>query len=390
MKNYKIDAFDAEELQKWFDISKSEKSLLMHGLENIIFQIVSSNLSTFYIYENAYDKEWFILLLNKKQKYIDEFWMLYSEEELSTQQYLYEQWREYEDEDWNILVEKFEFPEYKEIVIDWYDYSSGIEIPIEEVEDKSHSNPYLSGSDLEIYSNKKVEELYNFLKYLGVEILWYSGFIEPRRQVDCASWAINEFGFIFTIPNKEEFIEHNINLLEDKLQNSKSRFAVQKRQELLMDEIQALNEKYGTQWKNICITNKSKTEDFETILILLYLKGKTNIPKFRSWEKEYYLDILEYWKDVGIYFDNSNWDVFLNGEKLWALLMNNREFKFFEFLYENIWQFKTHQEVKEAIIWKDQISITLGNYLSGVKKNLPDTIKDLIQSPSGWYMIKKI
>ena len=390
MKDYKIDAFNVEELQKGFDISKSETSLLMQWLENIIFQIVSSDLSTFYIYENFYDKEWFMLLINNKQKYIDTFWATYSEQELSTEQYLYEQWREYEDEAWNILVERVEFPEYKEIQIDWYDYSSGVEVPIKKVVNKSYSNPYFWKDDLEIFSNKKVEKLYNFLKHLWVEILWYSGFTEPRRQVDSASGALNEFGFTFTIKNKERFIGHCIALLEDKLQNTKSPFAVQKRQELLMDDIQALNEKYGTQWKNISIKNKNKTIEFETILILLHLKGKINIPNFYNWKEEYSLDILEYWKDRGIYFNEKNGEVFKNGIKLWSINLWTNPYRLFKYLYNNIWIPKTYEEIRLEGIWNKQISGEEWQYIHWIKKQLPNKeIKDVIEASNWQYIIRK-
>jgi len=388
MKDYKIDAFDTEELQKWFDISKSEKSIQIIWLKDFIFQLSSSDKEKFYVYENILHQEFPYVLEEKNKKYIDEFWELYSEEELRTSQWLYTDWREDVDEEGNITVNTFNFPNFRELSVDYYDISSGNMKKVTTA--NKNCITYIADTDLTVLVNKRSEGIYHFLKELWVEISSYSGTTETRRQIDSANWAINEYGFIFAIPNKEKFINHCIGLLEVKLQNSDSHFAVQKRQELLMNEIEMLNKKYWTLWKDICVTNKNKTKEFETILILLFLKGKINIPKFRSWKKEYYLDILEYWKDTGIYFDKSNWDIFLNGEKLWTLPINNREFKFFEFLYENIWQFKTHKEVKEAIIWQDRISWTLGNYLSGVKKNLPDTIKDLIQSPSGWYMIKKI
>lgn len=387
MKDYKIDAFDVEELQKWFDVSQSEKSILFWELENIIFQIISSGISTFYIYENFYDKEWFILLINEKKKYIDTFWKLYSAEELVDEKWMCEQWREYEDEEGNILVEKFEFPDYKEINIE-VEEQTGVSLNTGKVETDTFI--YFSDSDLEILSSSKVEKIYNFIRELWVEIIGYSGVIAPQKQVLLASGALNEYGFICTIPNNEEFIQHCIVLLEEKVRKGEKRYAVERLEELLMEKILKLDGKYWTQWKNIYVKNDNKSKLFDTLLILLYLKWKIDVEKFHSWKEEYTIDILEYWKDIGIYFDSKNGDVFVDGEKIGSLPINNREYKMFKFLYENIWEYMAHKEVKEAIIWGDRISGTVWNYLSGIKKNLPNKIKDLIHSPSGGYMIKKI
>jgi len=107
-------------------------------------------------------------------------------------------------------------------------------------------------------------------------------------------------------------------------------------------------------------------------------------------QNNYLVDVRDYGKEKWIYFDEESWEVFLNWEKLWTLPIHNNEFTFFQFLYNNIWKYKTHLEIKEAIIGKNQISLTNGRYLAGIKKVLPNKIKELIKSPPKGYQIEKI
>jgi len=102
-----------------------------------------------------------------------------------------------------------------------------------------------------------------------------------------------------------------------------------------------------------------------------------------------YKALLQYINaDTGIFFNNINWEVTLNGELLGNINLNTQQYSFFKFLYDNIGTPKNHQEIKEHIIWDNRISKTSESFNTDIKRRIDKPIRDLV-SPHNWgYMIK--
>ena len=117
--------------------------------------------------------------------------------------------------------------------------------------------------------------------------------------------------------------------------------------------------------------NINKLED------LLYFLAYTKKSDFKQ------LDLNKY---LHIFFDKKNWDVYVDNTLIWNINIDTREYKLFEHLYINRWNFITHEEMKLNIDSKRKEKIASA-YCSDIKRLLPDKIKQLIKSPKWWYLI---
>lgn len=89
-----------------------------------------------------------------------------------------------------------------------------------------------------------------------------------------------------------------------------------------------------------------------------------------------------------LYLNEDNWEVLKNWKSLGYITKWNKEFLFFKFLIDNIWEYKTHREIREYLHSKDIKSLDW-QYLSWIKKRLPLNIKNLISASKWCYVIKK-
>lgn len=86
-------------------------------------------------------------------------------------------------------------------------------------------------------------------------------------------------------------------------------------------------------------------------------------------------------------FNEENWDVFLNNKLIWNIPCNNREYKFFQFLFINKWTYKSHGDIMDYVTWYEQKSKRAQSFCSDIKRLLKKDIKDLIQSWKWEYRI---
>lgn len=106
--------------------------------------------------------------------------------------------------------------------------------------------------------------------------------------------------------------------------------------------------------------------------------------------------LLIYWKGLfnkinernneNINFNTQNWEVYQNWNLLWVITLNTMEYKFFNYLYKNKWIAKTHQEIFDEIK-KDRTEKLINNYLTDVKRRLPEEIRVIIKAPKGQYLL---
>jgi len=146
-------------------------------------------------------------------------------------------------------------------------------------------------------------------------------------------------------------------------------------------------EKEKKNYKEILISLKEYWFDIKEVK-KDYIFNNNNTIQIRAliiifW-KELYNKLLKKWT----YLNKDNGKVYYNWEYRWIINLNTNKFKLFEYLYDNIWIFKTHLEIKKEWIWTKIISGTDQQYISGIKKDLEEPIKKLIEAQSHGYIIK--
>lgn len=97
----------------------------------------------------------------------------------------------------------------------------------------------------------------------------------------------------------------------------------------------------------------------------------------------YYLDISNKEEKENIEwisFNENNWDIFKNWEKIWNISPSLQEYKFFKYLYENKWKLKTYEDIfKEFKEWKTEK--TESEYLRDIKNRIKQKeVKSLIKN----------
>lgn len=93
------------------------------------------------------------------------------------------------------------------------------------------------------------------------------------------------------------------------------------------------------------------------------------------------------YSDLWLLFNKLNWDVKLNWEYLWTVTVWNKEYDFFEYLYDNKWIPKDHSEIMKYLKEDEKIEKTKWSYLSDIKRRLPVKVRSQIQSPKWKYYI---
>lgn len=89
----------------------------------------------------------------------------------------------------------------------------------------------------------------------------------------------------------------------------------------------------------------------------------------------------------GLKFSKASWDIHLGESFIWNLIPGNRDFKFFEYLYDNKGDYVSHDDLKNYIMGSGRISGTLSAYCSDIKAKMKEEIKCLIQGKKWWYRI---
>jgi len=92
-------------------------------------------------------------------------------------------------------------------------------------------------------------------------------------------------------------------------------------------------------------------------------------------------------KNTWLIFNKENWEVILNWNILWRISIWTQEFILFEYLYDNKWKHKTHEEIKKHIKKDDAMSGSYQAVSSDIKSRLPEKVKKIIKSWKWWYLI---
>lgn len=150
----------------------------------------------------------------------------------------------------------------------------------------------------------------------------------------------------------------------------------------------AKNEVWG---KIVQDNNAESTVDI--IGCLLYLESKRQV-KITDIDindtVRFYLEIAPILLQ-NIYFNTVTWKVYENEKEIWEIPINTQQFFLFQFLYNNAWKFKSHQDIKENIApWVKSMWETAQWFVANKKRLLSPEIKNLISSPKWWYKLNVI
>jgi hypothetical protein len=128
----------------------------------------------------------------------------------------------------------------------------------------------------------------------------------------------------------------------------------------------------------------------DIFLMSLYSQGKIidydKIENSWFWAEQVYE--IEKSKNINewLFLNTNNWNVTYNLELIWNIKLGTLEYKFFEYLINNKWIAKSHEEIIANInpnkMWK-----TSGSFCSDIKRRLPANIRNLIKSPKSHYLI---
>ena len=88
-----------------------------------------------------------------------------------------------------------------------------------------------------------------------------------------------------------------------------------------------------------------------------------------------------------ISFDEKSWKVSVNWDEIWEISIETQPYHFFKYLYDNRWVYKTHNEIKEYVKWKDKIEKWDDEFCRTIKNELSKNIKDIIKTQKGGYLI---
>jgi hypothetical protein len=129
------------------------------------------------------------------------------------------------------------------------------------------------------------------------------------------------------------------------------------------------------------------------IEITWFNEGPVNIPYIWYQPIKFKIKVLQKFYDTftrreWLFFDEKKWDVILDWDSIWNIPLDTQPYYFFQFLYNDRGNIKSHKKIKEHIKGKEKIEKWDSYFCSNVKGDLPNKkIKDLIKSPKGWYRI---
>lgn len=238
-----------------------------------------------------------------------------------------------------------------------------------------------------IILDKNKENLYLLLKKIWLNVIWISWSLyydfETKEEPNWDTYI--NYLVNFNKEHKENFIRKSIIYIENEIKSHTKWPVIKKLKSDLLDKIIKLNKEYWTEWKDIYIND----EDYN-LLLLLHLdnKIKINIKKDNNLKDEIYIDIIGYWKEEWIYFNENNWDVTNNGNKIWNIKPSTQEYKLFKYLYDNKLKLKTYDDIFKKLNWwkteKDK-----SKYLADIKNRIkPKELKNLIKNTQWkWYYI---
>lgn len=91
-----------------------------------------------------------------------------------------------------------------------------------------------------------------------------------------------------------------------------------------------------------------------------------------------------------LFFDPASWEVAIDGKVIWMLQNNTHPYYFFQILYERINKNVSYQEIIDQIPSIDEKRKSIGEkagFCSNIKRQLPETVKELILSSKGHYKL---
>lgn len=368
MKDYKINALNDKELFKNYISNENIANMEIYCKLELIYNLYNYETQNFIILNKSYDKN------NQKDiengllsKYIA------SEdiEELSNKD-IFITW------EWELCNKE---------CIDIWEYqietSKKNDIWKEEAKNDLKYKNYDNKSDFkEIILKKELEEYYKKLKLIWLKIIWVD-LTSENKDYYILSYLIQ-----FNNSYKNTFIINAIKYLETKIDNKWP--VLSKLWSNLLDEIVKENENQWREWNGIYI--KWWWEDKFISLLYLLLLWKIELSMV-SWlnsiiQDNYRIDIIDYWKEEWIYFNENNWEVFKDWVKLWKMKLWKNPYKFFKFLYDNIWVHKTNKEIVKEGIGNNSVESD-NQYITWIKKDLEEPIKNIIEAWNWWYIIRK-
>lgn len=399
MEKYKISLFDEKKLLKAYNSSEDILSINFFDYESLIFQITDLKENRFRLkysfseweLRNLFFKRVEIWdtkeneLLNTKE-YIDEFGETFTFDELQTRKYHYEQWQEIEDDKWNIITIKEEnLPEVREFRFDtiketWKD----IKWKTYTTEEKT-----ISDDDIDIILSLRAEKIFTKLEELWLKIEWYSWIIEPQKQSELAQGYYKEFNFIVSISDKEDFIQKSITIIEGKIETKG--YTMEKLKENLLSEIKKLDEGYWTNWKEIYIKNKNKTDNFRYLLLLLHIEGSICIKEFWLKKDEFFVDLMEVSSIPLVnYLEKSIYDIVIKlnsrmeliiGDKIISVKEQDSNNRNWIFLFLTVLKYWDKKKMKDYL---KLFEIIKQDYFSSIIKTKRIKDKTFADFPSRW------
>ncbi len=237
--------------------------------------------------------------------------------------------------------------------------------------------------DENTYIRTRVEKDFRRLSEMWFTILGYS-WIKFFSDKNNPVFILKSYTFIVKNSSKEVLNWKIKKYLEKKYKEIKKTPTLEKWKQLIFKVIKESSTEDET--KNLPVHNEDNIKGFHILILLLHLEEEIYIKEY--WES-YIVDLLKNIESDWLYFNSSSWEVYNNWKKLWGISLNTKECKLFSYLYNDKWVFKTHIEIKEEWLWTSHISWTDWQYLAAIKKKLPQNIKDLIEAPSWWYIIKE-
>ncbi len=172
--------------------------------------------------------------------------------------------------------------------------------------------------------------------------------------------------------------------------------------EKTIDIIKEKSEVFNNNFIQVSVEHSDKSLDVLTSLIYLDFFGFIDIHSIENYRDDkmftFKLEdkLLKMIKQkqlkfiTKLWFDIDSWAIEINWSEICKLWMYTREYYFFKILYENYWQPVKYEQICEYLTedkeWFSSIDTKLSNpisqpsYLASLKKDLPEAIKQYIQS----------
>jgi len=137
-----------------------------------------------------------------------------------------------------------------------------------------------------IILDKQKEELYLLLKNIWLEVVWISWCLSPSLEKDEEPDGETYTNYLvkYSENDKENFIKKSISYLEEHIKKRIKWPTIKKLKNNLLQDISKLDNEYGTEWKNIYLKDIDKD-----VLLLLHIESRIQILDFSS-KKEFYIN----------------------------------------------------------------------------------------------------